>query len=238
MVALAATEDRKRNVLRAVVREYLETAEPVGSEVIVRKYGLGVSSATVRNDLVALEQQGYLVQPHTSAGRIPTEAGYRFYVEEFVREAEVAARTRRQVERALEEARMREREAMRELVRTMARLTNESVFLSFGDRAYLTGMTNLLRKPEFRESDLLYAVSDMFDQFDAVVREVRPQREVEVLIGGDNPFGQSLSAVLTPIRTGELGDGIIGIIGPQRMDYELNVSVVRYVHDAFDDNES
>jgi heat-inducible transcriptional repressor len=237
MAPLISTEQRKYNVLRAVVREYLETAEPVGSETISRKYDLGVSSATVRNDLVALEEEGFLVQPHTSAGRIPTEAGYRFYVEQFVRDAEVASRMRRRVERALEEARQREKAAMRELVHTMAKLTNESVFVSFGDRAYLTGMTNLLRKPEFRESELLYAVSDMFDQFDRVVRDVKPQREVEVLIGGENPFGQSLSAVLAPIVNEELGQGVIGIIGPQRMDYDLNVTVVRYVHDALDTKE-
>jgi heat-inducible transcriptional repressor len=74
-------DDRKANVLRAVVEEYIETAQPVGSGHVARAPGVNVSSATVRNDMAVLEQEGYLVQPHTSAGRIPTEKGYRFFVD-------------------------------------------------------------------------------------------------------------------------------------------------------------
>jgi heat-inducible transcriptional repressor len=74
-------DERKANILRAVVEEYIETAQPVGSGHVARAPGVNVSSATVRNDMAVLEQEGYLVQPHTSAGRIPTEKGYRFFVD-------------------------------------------------------------------------------------------------------------------------------------------------------------
>jgi heat-inducible transcriptional repressor len=74
-------DDRKANILRAVVEEYIETAQPVGSGHVAAAPGVGVSSATVRNDMAALENEGYLVQPHTSAGRIPTEKGYRYFVD-------------------------------------------------------------------------------------------------------------------------------------------------------------
>jgi heat-inducible transcriptional repressor len=77
----ARLEERKARVLRAVVQDYIRTAEPVGSGTIVRRYRLGVSPATVRNEMASLEDLGYLVQPHTSAGRIPTDSGYRFYVD-------------------------------------------------------------------------------------------------------------------------------------------------------------
>jgi heat-inducible transcriptional repressor len=72
---------RKTEVLRAVVEEFVRTGEPVGSETIAEHAGLGVSSATIRNELAALEELGYLSHPHTSAGRIPTDAGYRKYVD-------------------------------------------------------------------------------------------------------------------------------------------------------------
>ncbi|MEA2551356.1 MAG: heat-inducible transcriptional repressor, partial [Actinomycetota bacterium] len=72
---------RKGAVLRAVVEEYVRSGEPVGSETIAEHAGIGVSSATIRNELAALEELGYLKHPHTSAGRIPTDAGYRFYVD-------------------------------------------------------------------------------------------------------------------------------------------------------------
>ena len=74
-------DDRKAAILRAVVEEYIDTAQPVGSNHVVQSSGVRVSSATVRNDMAALEQEGYLRQPHTSAGRIPTEKGYRFFVD-------------------------------------------------------------------------------------------------------------------------------------------------------------
>jgi len=78
-------DDRKASILRAIVEEYVETAQPVGSATIARSRDLGVSSATVRNDMTVLEREGYLVQPHTSAGRIPTDLGYRFFVDHFTR---------------------------------------------------------------------------------------------------------------------------------------------------------
>jgi heat-inducible transcriptional repressor len=78
-------DERKASILRAVVEEYVETAQPVGSGTVARSRGLGVSSATVRNDMTVLEREGYLVAPHTSAGRIPTDLGYRFFVDHFTR---------------------------------------------------------------------------------------------------------------------------------------------------------
>src|SRR6266705_3409269 len=74
-------ENRKRKLLQSVIYQYVRTAKPVGSQVIVDKYNFGLSSATVRNLLSDLENEGFLIQPHTSAGRIPTDRGYRFYVD-------------------------------------------------------------------------------------------------------------------------------------------------------------
>ena len=74
-------DDRKATILRAVVTEYIETAQPVGSSHVVASAEVNVSSATVRNAMAALEAEGYLAQPHTSAGRVPTEKGYRFFVD-------------------------------------------------------------------------------------------------------------------------------------------------------------
>lgn len=79
--------DRQRAVLALVVRQYTETAQPVGSKAVVEQYGLGVSPATIRNEMAFLEEQGYLMHPHTSAGRVPTEMGYRFFVENLMGEA-------------------------------------------------------------------------------------------------------------------------------------------------------
>ena len=77
-------DERRATILRAVVEGYIETAQPVGSTHVARREGIAVSPATIRNDMVALEQEGYLSQPHTSAGRVPTDKGYRFFVDSLV----------------------------------------------------------------------------------------------------------------------------------------------------------
>jgi len=90
-------DDRKATILRAIVEEHITTAQPVGSQTIARSRNLGVSSATVRNDMIVLEREGYLVQPHTSAGRVPTDLGYRFFVDNFDRQPGLAPAQRRVV---------------------------------------------------------------------------------------------------------------------------------------------
>src|SRR5579871_1256721 len=81
---------RKQQILRALVQEYVHSATPVASETLVRKYGLGFSSATVRHELAGLEEAGLIYQPHTSAGRVPTDLGYRYFVEHLVEDSKLS----------------------------------------------------------------------------------------------------------------------------------------------------
>src|SRR5438876_6947037 len=94
------TIDRSKRVLAALIREYIATGEPVASSLLVSAAGLGVSSATVRNILARLEDEGYVQQPHTSAGRVPTDRGYRFYVD-LILESKRSTRTSEAVEAQL-----------------------------------------------------------------------------------------------------------------------------------------
>lgn len=97
-------DPRKRRILQAVVHEHILTAEPVGSTTLVRRYGFGVSPATIRNELAALTEMGYLHQPHTSAGRVPTDRAYRLYVDTMVQEERIPSGERRRILRTLAEA--------------------------------------------------------------------------------------------------------------------------------------
>ncbi|MGB9804195.1 HrcA family transcriptional regulator, partial [Desulfofundulus sp.] len=82
---------RKQDILLAIITDYIATAEPVGSRTIARKYRLGISPATIRNEMADLEEMGYIEQPHTSAGRIPSELGYRYYVDYLMKRQELTA---------------------------------------------------------------------------------------------------------------------------------------------------
>jgi transcriptional regulator of heat shock response len=201
---------------------------------VVAKYDLGVSSATVRNDMAELERAGLLEQPHTSAGRRPTEAGYRLYVEEFVkrrkaqRDAEMAAAITEAMQSVVET----QQAAMRQFARTIAGMTGETVFVSFGDdTVHMTGMSNLLEKPEFHEEALMREFSEAFDRIDELMRDVfsRVDCGVEVMIGDDNPFGRQFRSIVARCEAGDGAQSVFGIVGPQRMDYDRNVRVMRSV---------
>src|SRR2546429_8399814 len=94
-------DDRKLEVLRAIVEDYVETREPVGSKALVERHHLRVSPATVRNDMAVLEEEGYIRQPHTSAGRVPTDRGYRLFVDKLSRIKPLTPAERRAIERFL-----------------------------------------------------------------------------------------------------------------------------------------
>jgi len=95
-------DDRKRRILQAIIDDYIDTAEPVGSRTVARKHELGLSSATIRNEMADLEEMGFLAQPHTSAGRIPSDKGYRFYVNELMRERVISTEEADCIKQALE----------------------------------------------------------------------------------------------------------------------------------------
>jgi heat-inducible transcriptional repressor len=119
-------DDRKAAILRAIVEEYIETAQPVGSQTVARSGRLGVSSATVRNDMTVLEREGYLVQPHTSAGRIPTDLGYRYFVDHFIRQRALPAAERRAVSEFFASAHRALEDLLHETSQLLSRVTDHA----------------------------------------------------------------------------------------------------------------
>jgi heat-inducible transcriptional repressor len=123
-------DKRKAYILATVVYEYIATAEPVGSQTLTQKYRLGVSSATVRNEMAELEAEGYLVQPHTSAGRIPSDAGYRTYVDRLMEPEELGVEERRRIRDELHDASRELDEIIESTTRILGRLSNNLAFLT------------------------------------------------------------------------------------------------------------
>jgi heat-inducible transcriptional repressor len=123
-------DKRKAYILATVVYEYIATAEPVGSNTLTQKYNLGVSSATVRNEMAELEAEGYLVQPHTSAGRVPSDAGYRTYVDELMQPETLAPEDRRRIRDDLREASRELDDLIESATRLVGRLSNNLAFVT------------------------------------------------------------------------------------------------------------
>lgn len=123
-------DKRKSYILATVVYEYIATAEPVGSQTLTQKYNLGVSSATVRNEMAELEAGGYLVQPHTSAGRVPSDAGYREYVDRLMQPEELGNEERRRIRDEMRDASRELDEIIENTTRLLGRISNNLAFVT------------------------------------------------------------------------------------------------------------
>lgn len=126
--------ERRRRILNIVIQEYVQTAQPVGSGTIAQNYDLGVSPATIRNDLAFLEEEGLLTHPHTSAGRIPTDAGYRYFVQHLLTESELPHDERRAIRSQFQQARQELDQWLRLSTSVLAR-TSQSAALATAPRA-------------------------------------------------------------------------------------------------------
>src|SRR5687768_4366444 len=120
----AVLDDRKLAVLRAIVQDFVSTEEPVGSKALVERHNLGVSPATIRNDMAVLEEEGYIAQPHTSAGRVPTDKGYRLFVDRLASVKPLSAAERRAIQTFLDGA-VDVDDVVHRTVRLLAQITRQ-----------------------------------------------------------------------------------------------------------------
>ncbi|MBI2426386.1 MAG: hypothetical protein HYV34_00935 [Candidatus Kerfeldbacteria bacterium] len=213
-------DDRKKQLLKSIIEEYVREAAPVGSKLLVSKYHLDYSPATARNEMMALEDEGYIMHPHTSAGRVPTEKGYEFYTAHFIQEGTLTKTQEETMKHALSAT---SDAPVKQVAKSVADVTDEAVFVGFGaSDFYYTGLSNLFRKPEFGDVNLVINMSETIDHLDTVVADLFLRLQgLEVLIGHNNPFGGECSVVVAPY-TFRTTRGILGILGPMRMDYSKN----------------
>lgn len=220
-------DSRKETLLKLTVRRYVKSAEPVGSAWLADESGLDVSSATIRNELAELEELGYLLQPHTSAGRAPSEKGYRYYVTNFLEKKTPSDQMIEAMNEAIESAED-DAERMRRAAKALAELAQESALVAFAPRdVYYTGLSNLFAKPEFRQFSQVATMSKVLDHLDETMEKMFPEvaPKVSVLLGSQNPFGQECGLVIGRAPMGS-AYGILAILGPMRMDYDAGVGLL------------
>lgn len=216
-------DERLLNLLRIVVEEHVATAEPVGSQALVERYKLDVSPATIRNWFADLEAHGLLMQPHTSGGRIPTEKGFKTYLDRFIEEKPANKRDRDAIEKAAllpkEDGRR-----LKNVAKGLAELSGLSVFLGLGEAdTFYTGLSQLFAQPEFKDSQRVVNLSEILDHLDEALAQIRhrPYERPHILIGQDCPFGPSCGIVVVTHDT-----ELIGVLGPLRMDYQYTYSLL------------
>ncbi len=219
--------ERQQKILQAIVEQYAEVASPVGSSLLSKVFD--VSSATVRAEMADLEKHGYITQPHTSAGRIPTDKGYRFYVNNL---ENMEAKTERRTEKALAtragHSGVPER-VIRNTVDTLVELTHNLGIATIGDQLYMSGLSNLFGQPEFMNSGQVREVARLLDNLEPWLYEAAPNEPLSVYIGQENPIGRSAGCTLivSRFRSPFSDRSYIGVLGPTRQSYRDVMSLVR-----------
>lgn len=219
--------DRQHRILQAIVEQYAEVASPVGSSLLAKVFN--VSSATIRAEMAELEKHGYITHPHTSAGRIPTDKGYRFYVNN-MDNSEVSKSVPR-AEKALTaraHGGVPER-AIRNTVDTLVELTHNLGLATIGDQLYMSGLSNLFGQPEFINGSQVREVARLLDNLEPWLYEAAPNEPLSVYIGKENPVGRSAGCTLIVSRfSSPFSDrSYIGVLGPTRQSYRDVMTLVR-----------
>lgn len=221
--------ERQNNILRSLVEEYTRTATPVASRLLAKKYGFDMSPATMRNELVSLERAGLIRKPHTSGGRIPTDKGYRLYVNACLEDRNrVSPRDERQLTEVIQGAEAVEDRLAHVVAKALAELSAEATLIAdTDDTVYYTGFSYLMEKPEFALTDRLATLSRAIDHLDELLPRLLADAgdDPVVLIGQENPFSTDCSVVMSRYVHGGT-TGLIAIVGPTRMRYETNIGLI------------
>lgn len=217
---------RQEELLTLVIEKYIDTAQPIGSKFLVSEAGLDLGEATVRNELRELEEEGFLTHPHTSAGRIPTEKGYKVYLEKI--EWDKLKINKKEMEILESFFGLEDKiQAQKNLSKSLAAITQETVILAFTPHSiYYTGLSNLFSKPEFVELGIVGDISQVFDRCEDCIPAFYNlvTEDIKFFIGEEHPFGNMLSAM-----SFKFGDSLITLLSPLRTNYKHNYALLQVV---------
>lgn len=231
--------ERQAQILVAIIEQYAEVAVPVGSVTLAKLFG--VSSATIRSEMVRLEDAGYIAQPHTSSGRVPTDRGYRFYVNQLteMQSSELTQRDRgtRAIEARVSTHKNRADRAIRSAVDSLVDLTQNLGLATIGDELYMSGIGNLFSQPEFLQEGHVQSVARLLDNLEPWLRETAPNEPLNVYIGAENTIGKAsgVSLVVSRFRSPYSDRSYIGVLGPTRQSYARVMRLVRHTGTMLED---
>lgn len=209
-------------------------AAPVGSVTLAKVFG--VSSATIRSEMARLEEFGLIAQPHTSAGRIPTDAGYRLYVNSLTENpTAITAIDGAPLDRGLRaievrvSSQTRADHAIRGAVQSLVDLTGNLGLATIGEQLYLAGISRLFTQPEFLDNERVQSVAKLLDNLEPWLREAAPGRPLNIFIGQENPIGKTsgVSLIISKFRSPYSDNSYIGVLGPTRQNYSRVMTLVR-----------
>ena len=241
MVRTTDFEARKKEILTAAIDSYVNNAVPVSSEALARDYRFNLSAATIRNVLAALERQGYLMHPHTSAGRIPTQEGYRYYVDYLMKEIRFIDEEKSHIESEYKKN-VKQLEALLDKTsQILSDLTHCTgiVSLQANDRLFYKGTSFIIEQPEFNNIEKIKKVLRLLEEKEQILEIINRdlEKRIEIYIGNelDCEGINSCSLVVAHYHLHNKPLGSLAILGPTRMHYPKVISTLEYVSELIED---
>lgn len=217
---------RQAEILQAIIETYAKTAEPVGSLNLAEQFNM--SSATIRAEMAALESAGLIYQPHISAGRVPTDKGYRHYVNA-MEDVRTDGRTSQAIAKRVASAGEIDR-AIKIATDSLVELTRNLGWATLSEGLYMRGMASLFGQPELADPRQAFEAARLVDSLDEWIQEAHPADRVSLYIGRENPIGRSsgMSLVVARFASPHSDNSYLGMIGPTRQDYPRLLGLVDY----------
>ena len=220
---------RQKDILDKIVREYIGSARPISSQLLEKKYCFKVCPATIRIEMQRLTDRGYLFQPHTSAGRVPTDKGYRSFVDDLL-EKELS-----DVSDIMGIKKMLAQE--KDFLKIVSRLTkflaesSSNLAVSFvfqRNFVFKEGWGRILKEPEFEDKDLVSGFVELLENLEKEIENLDINSRVRAYIGGEHPFGgaRNFTTLVSQCHFSQRKKGILAILGPKRMDYNKNIGLL------------
>ena len=220
-------DERKKRILQAIVNDYVKFAEPIASKIIADKYDLDLSSATIRNEMAELEELGLIEKTHTSSGRVPSDLGYRYYVDSLMDYYDVSNEELTNLASYLEGC----GKMLTDISKMLSGLTHYTTISMDKNDMVLYGRNNVFDYPEFRDIERLKKFMYLMEEEERI-REIvdsYTNTDITIRIGEENNFDEVKDYSVVTFNYKD--EGTIAIIGPKRMDYSRVVSYIRYLLD-------
>lgn len=232
---------RQKDLLKAIINEFISTAEAVGSLTLSDKYDIGVSPATIRSEMSKLVNEGYLFKEHSSSGRMPTTLGIRYFLDEILEEEVIDKLTETEIKERMFQLRFKKNRIIREAIRSLSFLSGLPCLSIIDDAVYIFGIGQLLSHPEFENIELLRDTLDLIESesvLSSIFDKYKENSKIHVLVGDEIGVKalRDCSIVYSPFDFFRAKKGKIAAFGPKRMDYGKVIPAVRIVSNFIEDS--
>ncbi len=227
---------RQLEILKAIIQEHTETGEPVGSEILEKKYKMGVSPATIRNEMVVLAKKGYIIKSHFSSGRIPSAKGFRLYINKIMKKKEVTTADEVAYKNSIWDERNEIHKLLTQATRVLAQKT-KLVSLATTNRGgiYFSGLANLLSIEEFVNREIeerIFRRLEEMEYWEKLLSRflAEDSKDIYFILGDEgsaDPIYDSCASIFGEFEANDV-KGIIGVFGPKNMHYDLIAPQIKY----------